>query len=246
MTDSVSDIPFPASPFAAPSAQSAFAADTCESVRGEWQSVTGRDVAALLDPRPTLIVGAVGRRNEIGLATIIWATPISHEPSMVAFSLRARSHTMSCIQMNGCFSLNVLPADKEGIYICEQCGTRTGFQFNKNTLVQHHIVEVEWDKTETIEVKVPRKGLFKRSKTEEAEKTTHEKWRVPVVNAATSWMACCVDRIEEVGDHLLVIGYVIEAHTCAPRNDKGLLIPQDVLQCVQHGCYGKIELLPEL
>ena len=28
--------------------------------RGDWQQVHGRDVAALLDPRPTLVVGARG------------------------------------------------------------------------------------------------------------------------------------------------------------------------------------------
>lgn len=214
-----------------------------QPIRGEWQRVTGRDVAALLDPRPTLVVGSVGRRDEVGMATIIWATPISHEPPMVAFSLRARSHTMGCIQKSKCFSLNVLPANEEGIYVCEQCGTRTGYQYNKITLVQHHMIDVEFDKTETVEVEVPGRGIFGKSSIEEAEKTTHLRASLPIIDAATSWMACSVDRIEEAGDHLLVIGSVIQAETCAVRNKSNLLIPQDVLQCVQHGCYAKVELL---
>lgn len=212
-------------------------------IRGEWSQVDGRDIAALLDPRPTIIVGSVGRRDSVGLATIIWATPISHNPAMVAFALRERSHTMGCIKMNGAFTLNVLPATEEGIYLCEQCGTRTGHRFNKITVVDHRIIEVEYDKTETIEVEVPKQGLFGKATVEEAERTTHHVSKLPVVDAATSWLACSVERIEEAGDHLLVIGNVLEAHTCAVRNKKGELIPQDVLQCVQHGCYGGIEII---
>ena len=245
--------------------------------RNEWDQVQGRDIAALLDPRPVIIVGSVGRRDEVGFATIIWATPVSHEPPMVAFSLRARSHTMSCIQLSGHFSLNILPATQEGAFLCEQVGTRTGFQFNKNVVVKHKIVEVEHEKhantnanggkfqhqetsnENTSEDTATLIDLFKnnsiiarniakrRAENERKNKENKQliKAKVPVVNMASSYLLCSVCNITEAGDHLLVTGYVESAHTTSPRNSEGLLAPQDVLLCVQHGCYGKVDLLDE-
>ena len=235
----------PVMPAAAPQNEAAAKVEA-KPIRGEWQSVSGRDIAALLDPRPTLIVGSVGRRDEVGFATIIWATPISHDPAMVCFALRARSHTMSCIQKSRAFSLNVLPADADGVFLCEQAGTRTGFQFNKNVVVKHTIRKIEFEETKTVEIEVPcGEGEEGETVTEMAEKTIQRYEKVPTVDIATSWMLCLVDHIEEAGDHLLVVGYVKEAQTCAPRNESGLLIPQDALLCVQHGCFGKVELLDD-
>ncbi|MDO4502372.1 MAG: flavin reductase family protein [Coriobacteriia bacterium] len=226
-------------PVAAPTAKDPNAAPQ----RGEWQQVQGRDVAALLDPRPTLIVGAMGTnemRKEVGFATILWAMPISHEPSMVAIALREKSHTMHCLKDAGSFSLNVLPADQTGTYLAELCGTRTGWTRKKVGMVPHKYVTVEYDKTQTIEVEVPRFGILRRVKTEERVETVHHVEKVPVLEAATSWMTCQVDHIEEAGDHLLVIANVLEAHTCAPRNpDSELLEPEDVLLCVQHGAWAR-------
>ena len=207
----------------------------------EWQQVEGRDVAALMDPRPTLIVSSRASKKKTGFATIIWATPISHKPPMVAFSLRARSHTMMTIQESGVFSISVLPPTEEGIRICETLGTRTGHMGFKGPMVAHHLVPVEFDKATVTEVEVPRLGLFRRTKVEEVVETVHVVTEVPVIDCATSWITCSVDHIEETGDHLLVVGNVIEAQTCAPRNtETGNLEPISVLQCIQHGAYGKV------
>ena len=272
-----------------------------------WQEASGRDVAALLDPRPVIIVGSVGRRDEVGFATIIWAMPVSHDPALVAFSLRARSHTMSCIQTSGHFSLNVLPPTPEGVFLCEQVGTRTGFQFNKNVVVKHRIESIEHafspmnidiQQTEGSEDapvddgdKLTIKELFKknsiiaqhlskkhasakagenggrggqsrtasdghRKQTNEARSATANatntatatsegivRAKVPVVEMATSYLLCSTQSITETGDHLLVVGKVERAYTTAPRDAQGLLTPKDALLCVQHGCYGKVELL---
>ncbi|MDD6289923.1 MAG: flavin reductase family protein [Eggerthellales bacterium] len=215
--------------------------------RGDWQQVHGRDVAALLDPRPTLVVGARGThemRKEVGFATILWAMPVSHEPAMVAIALREKSHTMHCLKDAGSFSLNVLPANETGTYLAQVCGTRTGWTRKKVGMVPHHQVTVEYDKTQTIEVEVPRFGIFRRVKTEERVETVHHVEQVPVLDAATSWMTCQVDHIEEAGDHLLVVAYVLEAHTCAPRNpETELLEPEDALLCVQHGAWARSRCL---
>lgn len=272
--------------------------------RKNFTEVRGRDVAALLDPRPTLIVGSTGHRDEVGFATIIWATPVSHEPPMVAFALRERSHTMSCIQRCGAFSLNVLPPTPEGVFLCEQVGTRTGFQFNKNVVVKHKIVEFEYagcvasdswsinaggsagsrnsnaddeiDEGDRMTIKemfasnsvLLRALSRKKSNTNKRSIDTElssspadasklspaeignsspalKKSKVPVVNMATSYLLCNVCDIAQAGDHLLVTGQVQHAFTTAPRNATGALTPTDALLCVQHGCYGKVNVFSE-
>lgn len=101
--------------------------------------VDGRDVAAIMDPRPLVIVGAYDPGTErVGFATIIWATPVSHDPAMVAFALRATSHTMGIIQQTNRFSLAVLPPDAESERIVEVCGMN-GCTTDKGELVSHVI-----------------------------------------------------------------------------------------------------------
>lgn len=100
--------------------------------------VEGRDIAAVMDPRPIVIVGAYDPVAErVGFATIIWATPVSHTPPMVAFALRAGSHTMGIIRRTGRFSLSVLPPDAEGERIAEACGNASGRSVDKGAIVAH-------------------------------------------------------------------------------------------------------------
>lgn len=102
---------------------------------------SGRDVAALHDPRPACIVGAAGAGGRIGFATVIWATPISHTPPLVAFALRERSHTMGLLRASGRFSLCTLPADGEAARLVELCGSTSGHQEDKGAQVPHRLVE---------------------------------------------------------------------------------------------------------
>lgn len=210
-----------------------------------WEPATGRDIAALLDPRPTIIIGARGMTKDIGFATIIWATPISHTPPMVAIALRETSHTMKCLSATDCFSINILPATDEAIELAQFCGTRTGLKIRKAPLVDHRFVPVSFDKTYTKKVEVAKKTFFRPAKIEEVSEEKHIEFTVPVVNCASSWMACSVDHIEQAGDHMLIIANVLEAYTNAPRNDTGHLEPTDVLQCIQHGCYGQVYRMGE-
>ena len=205
-----------------------------------WQEATGRDVAALLDPRPTLIVASAGTRKNRGFATILWATPISHDPAMLVIALRDRSHTMGCIKDSGCFSLNVMPATQQALDLAQLCGTRSGRSVNKVPLVKHHMTTVSYEVTKTHEVMVKKAGLFRKARYEQVTETQECVREVPLVDLASSWLICAVDHIEETGDHLLVVAKVVSAQTTAKRNDQGQLEPFDVLQCVQHGCFGKV------
>lgn len=102
--------------------------------------VEGRDIAAIMDPRPLVIVGAWDPTTQrVGFATIIWATPVSHEPALVAFALREGSHTMSIVRETGRFSLSTLPPDAEGERIVDACGGSSGRTVDKGSLVPHAI-----------------------------------------------------------------------------------------------------------
>lgn len=204
-----------------------------------WEPATGRDIAALQDPRPTIIIGARGMTKDVGFATIIWATPISHTPPMVAIALRETSHTMKCLSSTDCFSINILPATEEAVELAQFCGTRTGLKIRKAPLVDHRFVPVVFDRTYTKMVETKKKGFFRAAKVEEVTETKHVETTVPVVNMATSWMTCSVDHIEHAGDHMLIIANVLEAFTSVERNEAGHLEPTDVLQCIQHGAFGQ-------
>ncbi|MDO4182850.1 MAG: flavin reductase family protein [Coriobacteriia bacterium] len=211
----------------------------------EWEQVEGRDVSALLDPRPTIIIGATGERKSLGFATIIWVTPVSHKPAMLAFALRESSYTMSLIQKCGCFSINVLPATPEAGRLAQVCGTRSGWNMLKDGLIPHRYEPVSFDREETRRELVHKKGLFRKEQYKEVTKTYHEESKVPIVECATSWLACKVDSVQPAGDHLLVVGTVLTAMTTAPRNAQGHLAPTNVLQCIQHECFGMVRPFDE-
>lgn len=183
------------------------------------ETVSGRDVAALHDPRPVCLIGACGTDGEVCFATVIWVTPVSHNPAKLAFALRAKSHTMSLIRESGAFSCATLPATAEAVELTEFCGGNTGRMVNKGERVAHTLVKVS-------------AGMPNAADT-----------HVPIPHLAYSWEACTVDSIQETGDHLLVIGSVQEAHINAPRDRRGQLLPVDTLLCVQHGAYAQAAAL---
>lgn len=144
----------------------------------------------------------------IGLATVIWAMPVSHQPAMTAFALRAKSHTMGLIRETGFFSLSTLPADEEGVRIAEFCGYNTGHRTEKASEIACELVQA-----------------------------AEAPLALPVPEHALSWEVCAVESIREAGDHLLVVGRVLRAASRASRDDKGRLAPAETLLCIQHGAY---------
>lgn len=181
-----------------------------------FEDAAGRDVAALHDPRPLVIVGARGADGAVGLATVIWATPLSHTPPLVAFALRERSHTLGLLRASGAFSLATLPADAASGRLAELCGNHTGHRLAKGDAVDYVLVE---------------------ARAEEGAPNGDAAPLVPVPAYALSWEACAVRSVQEAGDHLLVIGEVLRAATRASRDDRGRVAPVETLLCIQHGAY---------
>lgn len=205
------------------------AAETTSSLEAaakssQFEPADGRDVAAILDPCPIAIIGAAGKdvaaageggsvtatpeNTPIGLATVIWAMPVSHQPAMTAFALRAKSHTMGLIRETGFFSLSTLPADAQSVRIAEFCGYNTGHRTEKAAEIACELIQ-----------------------------PAETPLALPVPERALSWEICAVENIREAGDHLLVVGRVLQAASRASRDDKGRLAPAETLLCIQHGAY---------
>ncbi len=182
-----------------------------------WQPATRRDVSAILNPRPLALVGACGPDDETCFATVAWIMPVSHNPAMVAFALRAKSRTMELLRTSGAFSICTLPANAAGISSAEICGNRSGHRENKAELISHFMVNAAAEQDARTSVPSPAP--------------------VPIAELAPSWMTCAVERIEETGDHLLVVGNVLTARTRCSRDDRGRLAPADTLLCVQHDTF---------
>lgn len=172
----------------------------------------GRDIAAILDPAPITVIGARNASGRVGFATVLWVTPISHNPAMLAFALRAKSHTMGLIRETGCFSMSTFPADAESVRIIETCGNNSGHKLDKGAEIEHSLIGLR-DKEDTL---------------------------LPVPNHALAWELCEVESIQETGDHLLIIGHVIKAASGGSRDEKGRLAPTETLLCVQHGAFAPV------
>lgn len=207
-------------------------------VQPGFQPACGRDVAALQDPRPACVIGARSDAGEIGFATVIWVTPLSHNPAMVAFALREKSHTMGIIRETGRFSISVPPADAEGVRLIEFCGGNTGHRVDKGAEVDHKLVSVTpAEGADDVQRDAEAAGQDLAIGPGDAAASDPEAALVPVLAHCYSWEVGTIDSIQPAGDHLLAIGTITRAETRAPRNDRGQLIPQGSLLCVQHGHY---------
>lgn len=240
-----------------------------ETTPSGFAPAEGRDIAAILDPAPLTIIGAREEGGRIGFATVLWATPVSHNPAMTVFALRAKSHTMSLIQKNGFFSLSTLPADDEGVRLVELCGNNTGHKLNKAEHVEYELIEIE---CKLDEADFSGAGSVKPSASPEHNETTQPAFvqpasaqpasaqpattqsaitrtttaqpatgpLLPVPQHALAWELCEVESIQETGDHLLVIGRVLRAASRASRDEKKRLAPTETLLCIQHGAYAPV------
>lgn len=202
-----------------------------------YREATGRDISALLNPRPLALIGACDN-HEVDFATIAWITPISHSPAMLAFALRAKSRTMQLAQAAGACSVCLLDAsDPTSAEIATYCGNTTGHRENKGAHVAHRLVDVHKEVTETstsTTATVPA-----ASNTDDPTPTQC----VPVTTNALSWLTCTIETIQETGDHLLAIARIERACTHCASDDKGRVSCTDALLCVQHDAFAHAALL---
>ena len=76
---------------------------------GKTNEVTGSEIAVLLIPSTVQLVTAYDGEGEPCVATIAWVMPVSHEPSLIAVSIRPNGRTARAMAASGCFVVNVPP-----------------------------------------------------------------------------------------------------------------------------------------
>ena len=81
--------------------------------------VTGRDIAALLNPRPAVLLSCCNSSGTPNAMTAIWHTPISHEPPVVGVSIGATRYSHRLIEETHQFVLNIVgPAFQKAVRVC--------------------------------------------------------------------------------------------------------------------------------
>ena len=88
------------------------------------KSVTGRDIAAMLNPRLAVLVTCCDAAGKPNVLTVAWHTPLSHQPPLVGISIGHTRYSHRLIQEQGQFVIHVMGIDRQkaiGV-----CGLYTG------------------------------------------------------------------------------------------------------------------------
>lgn len=88
--------------------------------------LSGAEIATLLIPTTVTLVTARGVDGGDRVATIAWAMPISHEPSLIAVAIRPGGSTARAMRESGAFVVNVLGAGDGAVSIAMTCGKKSG------------------------------------------------------------------------------------------------------------------------
>jgi flavin reductase (DIM6/NTAB) family NADH-FMN oxidoreductase RutF len=93
------------------------------------RSILGREIAALLNPRPVALVTCCDVQGRANVMTAAWQTPLSHEPPLLGVSIDLRRYSHALLQQVGELVVNVVgPSFKETL---ERCGNASGRDVDK-------------------------------------------------------------------------------------------------------------------
>lgn len=87
------------------------------------REVSGRDAAALLLPRPVVLVGTRDG-GEADLSTVAWNMPLSYDPLLIGVAIKPSSTTYRNICATGAFTVSVIGPDLKAAV--DICGSRHG------------------------------------------------------------------------------------------------------------------------
>lgn len=96
--------------------------------------ITGRAIAALLNPRPAVLVTSCDSAGKPNVLTMIWLTPLSHDPPLVGVSIGLTRLSHALVQATGEFVVNVV--GQSYVDAVRVCGTHSGSDCDKIGLAQ--------------------------------------------------------------------------------------------------------------
>lgn len=95
----------------------------------EMKLIQGREIAALLNPRPVVLVTCCDEHDAPNVLSVAWHTPLSHDPPLVGISIDLRRYSHELINRSGEFVLNIVAQEFQSII--ELCGNRSGRDLDK-------------------------------------------------------------------------------------------------------------------
>jgi len=88
------------------------------------KTVTGHEIAALLNPRLAVLITSCDQHGRPNVMTVAWHTPLSHQPPLLGVSIARSRYSHFLIQETGEFIVNIVgQALVDAVKIC---GTYTG------------------------------------------------------------------------------------------------------------------------
>ena len=72
------------------------------------KTITGREIAALLNPRLAVLVTCCDLAGEPNVFTVAWQTPLSHRPPLVGISVGCTRYSHRLISDTGEFVVNIV------------------------------------------------------------------------------------------------------------------------------------------
>jgi flavin reductase (DIM6/NTAB) family NADH-FMN oxidoreductase RutF len=102
------------------------------------KTIFGRDISALLNPRPVVLVTCCDKNDVPNVLSVAWHTPLSHEPPLLGVSIDKRRYSHQLITANGEFAINVMSCDFQPAI--EFCGNNSGAEIDKLDSVHLNLV----------------------------------------------------------------------------------------------------------
>jgi len=87
--------------------------------------IQGREISALLNPRPVVLASCCDAGGKVNVLTVAWQTPLSHTPPLLGISLDLRHYSHQLIAESGEFAVNVVGEGfREAVEVCGNCSGR--------------------------------------------------------------------------------------------------------------------------
>ncbi len=136
-------------------------------------------------------VYAIGSVDERGANVMVadWVMQVSFDPRLVAVALERDSSTLGRIRAAGCFSVNLLTAEPDSL--------RMAMQF------------VQPANPAKVEGRSGAVAVPHQSKLEGIEYTRTSRG-LPLLADALMWLECELEQVSDIGDHVLVVGRVLD------------------------------------
>ena len=97
----------------------------------EYKIIENRQIAALLNPRPAVLVTCCNRSFVPNVLTAAWHTPLSHNPPLLGISIDLRRYSNGLIRDHKEFVINLVSREFKSAVEC--CGSKSGREGDKFT-----------------------------------------------------------------------------------------------------------------